>query len=112
MEINPLVEQGAAIVDDCYKFYSGDAMALQDLVNDLKGLVSKYGAFDKSKCDFEGFVKAAKSATPESISANYFRHFFTISKDLNVVKSCSSDYSSCGVAGGEIVRLELGWSLN
>lgn len=42
----------------------------------------------------------------------YGLHTKTIDKDIATLKNCSANYTACGYAVGEIVRLLIGWQLN
>lgn len=46
-----------------------------------------------------------------TVMKNYLLHSRQVSKDMEVLKSCSQNFNTCGYSAGEIFRLLSGWSI-
>ena len=66
-------------------------------------------------CNVQGLVLTVQKLLgpwgKTTFMRNYLLHSRQVSKDLEVLKSCSQDFETCGYSAGEIFRLLSGWSI-
>lgn len=112
----------------CVASASSTSESLNLLVNSIKTYESNYLPILTGFNDFKlSIVKMAEDCNIEGLAVtvhkllgpwgksivmkNYVMHSRQISRDLEVLKTCSDNFNKCGSSAGEIFRLLSGWSI-
>lgn len=102
-------EDFVAIISDVVRFLNGDDSALEQLLVDSKALYPLLAPLE-TQCKWGLLVNQTKALIAggySTIILRYSLHLKAMTQDILTVKNCKANYTACGRAAGEIVRIEL-----
>mmetsp|Transcript_1006 Transcript_1006/g.998 ORF Transcript_1006/g.998 Transcript_1006/m.998 type:complete len:474 (-) Transcript_1006:35-1456(-) len=107
-------EDFVAIISDVVRVVNGDSSAVAQLITDSEALLPLLLPLE-SQCQWGLLVNQTKALIAggySTILLRYSMHIKTMTADILTIKNCNANYTACGYAAGEIIRIELNWKLN
>mmetsp|Transcript_8662 Transcript_8662/g.8651 ORF Transcript_8662/g.8651 Transcript_8662/m.8651 type:complete len:175 (-) Transcript_8662:38-562(-) len=109
-----LLSDGAAVYNDILQIAAGNATANQTIYTDADKLSADFVSH-MPDCNWAGFATAVKSLTTTSgLTSAIYRcidNAGSLTTDIGYVKTCSTNYYTCGKGIAEIAKVFLGWGL-
>ena len=113
-EVNAFLSNADVLVQDILDVIDAKTGALAKLLYDFSGTSKKFPDF-MTICNAEGLVnQIEKLMSPDGmmiIMTHYMKNQGQITRDMQALEVCDTNYFNCGQAAGNMFKVMVGWSI-